>query len=765
MKRLDWKYLPIVALLGLSTALAPVFRAQSAISVTTIGTLPPDAFYVVDGTSHNGPISAAWPEGSSHILFVPTPQNPAGQLKTQYVFSGWQFNNYSNNNNTLALNPLIVTASPQIPSYTATFSVNYALSVVFFDCPDPTNCASPGIIYVGGTPVTHSQDIYLAKGSQVSLQAFPNPGYVFLGWANLNNQIITGFQNVLTMNGPIEVYPKFAPADKISLATVPAGLTVLADRSTVLTPVTFDWGIGTVHSVGPVSPQTDKWGKSWVFSSWSDGGAMYHAYTAGSNRADTLTVTYIPGAPVTLLTQPVGLPLKVDGSSTTLTPLNPYYFTWGDGETHHIEAPLQQTDAQGRVWKFTSWSNGGSAAQDITVPAGADTTGGLRLTATYTQMGKLTVTSPLAALTVQVDGSDCPTPCQVIRDMGTTVKVTAPASLPQSDTSRLDFNGWPGGGTGVYPVTLGATNQTLSAAYHVMNRLSTASDPVNGATWSIAPGSPDNFYSSDAVVSIGVTALPGFRFRRWDGDLSGTLPSGTLAMTAPRSVRALFDSVPYIAPTGVANAAGQTPSTAVAPGSVISIFGSNLANATAVAPDGLLPQTLGGMTARVADRLLALEFASPAQINAVLPNDLPAGAQILTVSPPAQSDVQAAFTVARNAPGLFSTVFHADGTPVTAASPAQSGEVLTVYATGFGPTNPPRLDGFPVPASPDYLIVDSVTARIGDTPATVQKAFALPGKNGIDAVQFTFASGTASGQLVVTVNGVDSNPLTLPVQQ
>jgi len=235
-------------------------------------------------------------------------------------------------------------------------------------------------------------------------------------------------------------------------------------------------------------------------------------------------------------------------------------------------------------------------------------------------------------------------------------------------------------------------------------------------------------------------------------------------MSAPRTVRALFDTVPYIAPTGVANAAGVTPSTSVAPASIVSIFGANLANDTVAAPAGMLPQTLAGVTARVGDRLLPLVFASPAQINAVLPGDLAEGQQILTVSPPAQADVRAVFTVARNAPGLFGTVFHEDGSPVTADAPAQSGELLTVYGTGFGPTDHPRLDGFPIPSSPDYLIADPVAGHIGDTEVTVVKAFAAPAKIGIDAVQFRLADGTTSGPLKITVNGIDSNTVTLPVQ-
>src|ERR1019366_6110248 len=79
-----------------------------------------------------------------------------------------------------------------------------------------------------------------------------------------------------------------------------------------------------------------------------------------------------------------------------------------------------------------------------------------------------------------------------------------------------------------------------------------------------------------------------------------TIPSGVVTMSAPRVVKALLDPVPYIAPAGVMNAAGATPQAGVAPGRILSIFGVNLA------PDGMLPQTLGGLTVRVGDRILPL---------------------------------------------------------------------------------------------------------------------------------------------------------------
>ena len=211
-----------------------------------------------------------------------------------------------------------------------------------------------------------SEDVYVPAGSSVVLQAIPNPGFVFLGWQPGANQVIQGFQNTVTMKYPLSVYPRFQVARPVMLATDPPELSLLADRATVTTPSTLEWGVETVHTMGAISPQQDKFGKFWAFQSWSDGGELNHAYkVASTSEPVILTAKYIPAGLVTILTQPVGLKIKVDGQYNVL---NSNYFACGIGETHHLDAPAQQTDAQGRVWQFSSWSNGGKAVQDIVVP-------------------------------------------------------------------------------------------------------------------------------------------------------------------------------------------------------------------------------------------------------------------------------------------------------------------------------------------------------------------------------------------------------------
>ena len=754
MKKFDLKYISFIVLFALSMALAPVFRAQDLGSITKITPVPDGAIFAVDGQNYSHAASAIWPAGSKHTLFVDAIVQVGGHLKARYTFQSWQFAG-----NSLAQNPLVVTANSAISEYKVLFSVEYALSIVFFDCPDPLHCASPGTIYVNGAPVNSTADVYLGNAT---LQAVPNPGYVFVGWLPGAHQVITGFQNVVSLTEPTSVYPVFQVARRVNFTTVPANLLVLADRAPVPTPAILEWGFDTTHTIGPVSPQQDLSGKWWAFQSWSDGGAANHAYKVGAlNTPDAIEATYVPAANVSVITQPVGLKIKVDGRDNVVYP---YYFNWGVGETHHLEAPAQQTDAQGRVWSFGGWSNGvTTAAQDFTVPLEADTVGA-RVTATYTQLAKLTVNSSLSALSVNVDGAACVTPCDILRPLRTQVKVSAPQSVAQGDSSRADFNGWPGG-AGELVLTLGEDAQTVSANYHQMNLLSSSSEPLNGAVWSVLPASTDGYYDAKSMVAVSLASQPGFRFRRWDGDLSGTFPSGVVAMTAPRRVRALFDTVPYIAPAGVGNAAGVTPQPGVAGGSVVSVFGANLALDTVLAPDGMVPQTLGGVTVRVGDRLLPLFFVSPSQMNVQLPDDVASGAQLLTISSQGQPDVRTNFTVVRNAPGLFPFVLHEDGSTVTADSPAKRGELVTIYGTGFGPADHPRPEGFAIPQSPAYLIIDSASVQVGDAVVAAEKAFAAPGRTAIDAVQFRVPDSATAGTatLRVTINGQDSNTLQLPV--
>ena len=767
----------LIAAAALAGLAAPA-RAQGEIATVRIYAVPEGGLFSVDGVVYNRPVTVAWPAGTKHILVGIS--NPNNVFDAQYSFKEWTANSVA-----LAGNPVTVTADPKMVEFKASFEIRYALTIAFFECPecgtpkcaiDPSlpQCHSPGKIYVDGTPVTSDFKGFFGAGSTVTLIASPNDKYVFAGWVPDQNQVISGFINTVTMKGPVAAHPQFVFGRRINLVTDPPELLVLADRTRTATPAALDWGIYTKHTLGPLTPQQDKYGVWWAFQSWSTGAPAIHVYELDNNTQPvTLTAKYVRVAVTQVSSLPPGLPVKVDNRDNWDT----FNFPWGVGETHKIEAPAELTDEQGRTWRFRSWSDGGAASHDITVPE--DAAGiGVRLVATYDPLARLLIKSSFAGLRVSIDDVECTTPCDIQRDVNSKVRVKAPASIPMGENVRSDFAGWRGTGTKAveWSGTLGADPVTITADYQLMNRLVASADPQEGASWRLSPASEDGYYDTKTSVTVGVTAQAGYRFRGWSGDLSGTAPTGVLAMSAPRIVRAIFDRVPYVNPAALSNAAGVTPRAVVAPGSVASIFGVNLTNSLVIGPEVPLAQTLGGLTVRLGERFLPLFFVSPSQVNLQLPSDLGEGTQVVTISVTGSPDVRTSFSVTRSAPGiftqsvngeLFAVAAHEDGTPVTLDSPARKGELLSVYGTGFGPTNRPRPEGFPVPRGEPFLIADPIAVQIGDIAIASTTAFASAGRVGVDVVQFRLGEdvpGGANASVRLSINGQDSNSVLLPIQ-
>jgi hypothetical protein len=83
---------------------------------------------------------------------------------------------------------------------------------------------------------------------------------------------------------------------------------------------------------------------------------------------------------------------------------------------------------------------------------------------------------------------------------------------------------------------------------------------------------------------------------------------------------------PVVAPGGVLHAASYQLQGPLAPDSLISIFGSLLAQGAVSAPALPLISTLGGTTVTIAGRSLPLLYTGPDQVNAMIPYDLPINA-------------------------------------------------------------------------------------------------------------------------------------------
>jgi uncharacterized protein (TIGR03437 family) len=803
-----------IACVTILTALVGSATAQE-ISSTRIFTEPAGVEFTVDGQRYTQATSFLWPKGSKHVVSISnaiayralsdgckeaitTEEQTAFQYdpncSTRYGFSGWETNVHA----PVSATTHVITADPGVTYVKGSFSVFYKVNVALHSQPvvgATQSCnlnvsaplgprpagAGPGIAIIGGGCFAYSGAAWL-PGGDYSLQAIPYDGFIFRGW-NREGMVGTAYLNSLKVTGPVTIQPVFEQAKRMHLYTSPAGLQLRIDRTIIPTidpaafvpkfpmPGYFDWARDSVHILGAVSPQVNEEdGKAYVFDSWSNGGGQDMVYKVGDdvNVLQELTARFVRGVTAAVQTAPVGLKVKVDGRDNF-----PYTFVWKVGSKVALSAPREQLDARGRKYSFKEWSNGASADQELRIDE-SQLDDGIRLTATYTALPQVVLQSSLPSVSIKVDGADCPSPCKVDRAAGSQAKVSVPSVIPQSDVVRYEFVGWSDGGTADRTVSFDQDSQTLVATYRKVNRLIAILDPDDAAVVRTEPASADGFYPVDASVRVTIEPKPGFRFRRWEGDLSGTFGSAVVRMSSSRIVRAMFDRIPYVSESGVRNAVGMTPETGVASGSLISIYGASLADRFEASTSNPLAQSLAGAVVFVEDRVLPLVYVSPEQINAQLTSDLPPGDYTLVVKPEGLAEVKTQFKVVRNAPGLFANdldsvayavATHEDGTPVTLASPAKPDETITLAGTGFGPYDRRTVDGFSVAPKPAITLADPVEVRFSETTLRPVWAGAMPGFPGVAGVKLKL-SGISPGrkELRVAVNGVESNTVVLPVE-
>jgi uncharacterized protein (TIGR03437 family) len=259
---------------------------------------------------------------------------------------------------------------------------------------------------------------------------------------------------------------------------------------------------------------------------------------------------------------------------------------------------------------------------------------------------------------------------------------------------------------------------------------------------------------------------------------SSTLLSGSATVTAVVSANA---TAPVVSLAGVVSAASPATHLPVAPGGLISIFGSNLATANASASSLPLPTVLGDTQVLLGGQPLPLEFVSPAQINAVVPFGVPMNSiqQLMVIhkgvySPPeilvVASAEPAVFTQDQSGtgPGVIFVV-KPDGTQFlnTAMTPASAGDALVIYCTGLGAVNPAVPDGAAAPSSPPAHTVNTVAVTLGGKAVPVNFSGLAPGYAGLYQVNVTVPGGIAAAgaiPLTVSVANTSSSVVTVTLQ-
>jgi len=243
----------------------------------------------------------------------------------------------------------------------------------------------------------------------------------------------------------------------------------------------------------------------------------------------------------------------------------------------------------------------------------------------------------------------------------------------------------------------------------------------------------------------------------------------SVALAAP----ALKNSGVFLDPTRITNAASSAPFTAgIAPGELITLYGTNLAAAAQYDPT--FPGNIAGVQVRINNRPAPLIFASPTQLSALVPfATAEAIASIQVINNGTPSNTVTAF-VNQTAPGVYTVpsgglgyaaALHGDYSLVTPTSPAQPGEVVQVFVTGLGAVNPPVTDAAPGPGNPFSWATNPITASIGGAPATVQFDGLAPQLSGLYQINVQVPTGLSDGSVYLSISGPDaaSSEALLPV--
>lgn len=111
-------------------------------------------------------------------------------------------------------------------------------------------------------------------------------------------------------------------------------------------------------------------------------------------------------------------------------------------------------------------------------------------------------------------------------------------------------------------------------------------------------------------------------------------------------------------------------------------------------------------------------------------------------------------------------IFHADFSPVTAARPARSGEVLIVQATGLGPTVPGVDPGEPFPTDRILPVNSPLAVKVNGREAEVINGLGWPGLVDTYRVDFRVPEGMAPGtaSLQLSVAWIAGTAVRIPVQ-
>lgn len=374
---------------------------------------------------------------------------------------------------------------------------------------------------------------------------------------------------------------------------------------------------------------------------------------------------------------------------------------------------------------------------------------------------------------------------------------------------------------GSYPcsvTTSGATspadNKTISITIHVVTSQPIVSFAPASLKFRLAPGEPASTQAvvlSNAgqgtlsIIPAPTAAPPPWLTETFQGDVvlltanAGSMMPGpyqasviivTNAVNATITIPVELDVLPPGPPLtyyqGVLDNALFAVGDPVAPGGIVAVFGEQLADNVAQAQMLPLGNSLGGASVTVNGKATPIYYASPAQLNFVIPYGTASGPATVQVTRDSQPGNTVSINVQAAVPRLLplgagdygiallnnSATFAIPTTPGIDSRPAQAGaDTVVFYALGFGQTSPAASDGEASPAgqiaSAKFVIGETIFAGTGVTVTPVYAGL-TPGSVGLYQVNVPIPANSPKGSEIPVYldmgGGVMSNRVNIAIQ-
>ena len=357
--------------------------------------------------------------------------------------------------------------------------------------------------------------------------------------------------------------------------------------------------------------------------------------------------------------------------------------------------------------------------------------------------GAAAVSFPIQGLAAGVDGLTASTGDESFETAYARVQVLPAAALTLSTISG-DWQTMNANGTLPQPVVVRVADQNNLAYPGVQFE----AVPTGGGA--VTPASAIADASGQALFQW-TPAVAGAQLQI---SLGGSTQGVTIHALPPTSFTA----------AGVVNSASSVP--AIAPGELVTIYGTSLAGGVISQAGMPWPTQLAGVTVLFNNEPAQLLSVSDSQINLIAPMDLVPGAVSLTVETGAGTSASLNLTVTPVAPGIFAdaktnfgNILNAGTSATTQQQPAPLGGVIEIYCTGLGAVH--------ASSTGQMITVAQPLVFIGGVPAVVLSSVLAPSYGGgMYQVNVQLPQNVPSGvqNLVLMVGHALSNSVKVAIQ-